>query len=112
MALHHKEEQYTKWMHIENGNMMVRRLHRIEIQSRDGRLYVIKGDDLPDGFVTCTGHGHKGKHVAQILLKPHSMRRLPAPDVDYWPKARDVFHLVLGVVGFLMLRFFITLLAL
>lgn len=106
MALHHGDEHYTKWMHIENGNMMVRRLHRIEIQARDGRLHVIRGEDLPDGFVTNTGHGYKGKHIAQILLRPHSTRRLPAPDVDYWPKARDVLHVGLGIFGFLMLRFF------
>ena len=69
-------------------------------------LHVIRGEDLPDGFVTNTGHGYKGKHIAQILLRPHSTRRLPAPDVDYWPKARDVLHVGLGVFGFLMLRFF------
>ena len=72
MALHHGDEHYTKWMHIENGNMMVRRLHRIEIQARDGRLHVIRGEDLPDGFVTSAGHGHKCKHIAQILLRPQS----------------------------------------
>ena len=110
MALHHGEEHYTKWMHIENGNMMVRRLHRIEIQARDGRLYVIRGKNLPDGFVSNTGHGHKGEHIAQILLRPESIRNLHAPDVDFWPKARDVLHVGLGVFGFLMLRFFISLL--
>lgn len=110
MALHHGDEHYTKWMHIENGNMMVRRLHRIEIQARDGRLHVIRGDKLPDGFVTSAGHGHKGEHIAQILLRPDSIRQLSAPDVDYWPKARDVLHFGLGVFGFLMLRFFVSLL--
>ena len=108
MALHHGEEHYTKWIHMENGNMMVRRLHRIEIQARDGRLHVIRGEDLPDGFVTSAGHGHKCKHIAQILLRPQSIRRLPAPDVDFWPKARDVLHVFLGVSGFLMLRFFVS----
>jgi hypothetical protein len=97
-------------MHIENGNVMVRRLHRIEIQARDGRLYVIRGKNLPDGFVSNTGHGHKGEHIAQILLRPESIRNLHAPDVDFWPKARDVLHVGLGVFGFLMLRFFISLL--
>ena len=110
MALHHGEEHYTKWMHIENGNMMVRRLHRIEIQARDGRLYVIRGKNLPDGLVSNAGHGHKGEHIAQILLRPESIRNLHAPDVDFWPKARDVLHVGLGVFGFLMLRFFISLL--
>ena len=106
MALRHKDEHYTKWMHIEKDNMMVRRLHRIEIQARDGRLYVIRGEDLPDGLTTTSGHGYRGKHVAQILLRPLSTRRLAAPDVDDWPRARDVLHLVLGVFGFLMVRFF------
>lgn len=110
MALQHADEQYTKWMHIENGNMMVRRLHRIEVQARDGRLYVLSGKDLPDGFVTCCGQGHKGKHIAQILLKPKVLGAYEAPEV-LWPKGRDVLHVGIGFFGFMMVRFIIAILA-
>ena len=56
--------------------------HRVEIQARDGRLHVIHGENLPDGFVTSAGYGHKCKHIAQILLRPQSIRRLSALSVS------------------------------
>ena len=46
MALHHEQEHYTKWMHFENGNIMVRRLHRIEIQARETFAATLMGDAL------------------------------------------------------------------
>jgi len=107
MALHHKDKYFTKWMHMENGNVLVRRLHRIEILANDGLLHVLTGDKLPDSFVTSTGMGHKGLHTAQIMLRTRS-NEIIAPETNFWPRGRDVLHFGLGVIGFLLMRFVLT----
>ena len=55
MALKQGKESFTKWTHVENGKVMVRRIHRIEIQARNGSLYTIRGDQLPDFIQTSAG---------------------------------------------------------
>jgi len=100
MALKDGSTYYTKWTHVENGNAMVRRIHRIEIQARDGRLYIIEGRDLPDFIQTNAGIGFKGCHIAQILVPS---RKLPstAPHVAqpmFRPTPRDLVYLVAGSV--------------
>ncbi len=72
MALKHGSNHYTKWMHMENGQVMVRRIHRMEIQDAQGRLHVIQKDDLPEAVLTSTGESQKGKPIARILLRPKS----------------------------------------
>ena len=42
MAIKQDKECYTKWTHVENGKVLVRRIHRIEVQARNGGLYVFK----------------------------------------------------------------------
>jgi hypothetical protein len=67
---------------------------------------VITGDRLPDFIQTCTGTGHKGTHLAQILFDPN---RQPSPlgltTPDTWPTARDVFMAVIGFMSFIFLRY-------
>jgi len=113
MALQHGSEHYTKWTHVENGQVLSRRLHRMEIQARNGRLYIITGDKLPDFLQTCSGHGYKGRHVAQILLSPDP--HVPAVNQPYWPVLlktwptwRDLAHLVAGLIGIPFLNFLIS----
>lgn len=72
MALKHGSTHYTKWMHMENGQVMVRRIHRMEIQDAVGRLHTIQKDDLPEAVVTSAGEQHKGRAIARILLRPRS----------------------------------------
>ena len=55
MAIKQDEECYTKWTHAENGKVLVRRIHRIEVQARNGGLYVLRGDKLPDFIQTSAG---------------------------------------------------------
>lgn len=103
-------EHFTRWMHVENGKSFVRRLHRIELQAADGRLHVITGDKLPDAMVTNAGHGHRGAHMAQILLKPNKIGPITRlwngrefePD-RRWPTSRDAIQWIIGMlfVGFL-----------
>jgi hypothetical protein len=100
MALKDGSTYYTKLTHVENGSAMVRRIHRIEVQARDGRLYFVEGRDLPDFIQTSAGTGFKGCHVAQILVPS---RKLPstAPHVAqpiFRPTPRDLVYLVVGCV--------------
>ena len=65
MALYDGSTYYTKFTFTENGKTIDRRIHRIEIQARDGRLYIIEGKDLPDFLYASTGVGFKGQHIAR-----------------------------------------------
>lgn len=113
MALKHGSEHFTRWTHVENGQVLNRRLHRIEIQARDGRMYVLQEERLPDFIQTCAGHGYKGVHIAQILLDPNaaSDEKVPSPTPISWPTGRDVMSAGLGCLVFLAGRFFLNLLA-
>ena len=100
MALIDGTTYYTKLTHVENGNVMVRRIHRIEVQAHDGRLYFIEGRDLPDFIQTSAGIGFKGCHIAQILVPS---RKLPstaphAAQPILRPTPRDLVYLVSGSV--------------
>jgi hypothetical protein len=110
MALVHGSEHYAKWTHMENGKVLTRRLHRIEIQARDGRLYALTGDRLPDALVTNSGHAYKGEHIAQILLRPESCTAYETPrQAAAWPNLRDVANFVIGFVSISILRVLIAL---
>lgn len=101
MAIQTGTEFYTKWTHVENGQVMVRRLHQFQIQPANGRMYSITGKDLPDFLLTNTGEGSKGRHLATILLTPNKASRLSdlvdvPTDPRLWPSSRDVLHVLLG----------------
>jgi hypothetical protein len=111
MAIKQDKERYTKWTHVENGKVLVRRIHRIEVQARNGGLYVLRDDKLPDFIQTSAGEGFKGVHLAQILLNPESIpKRAPytAPVANPWPSLRDLGNVGLGFLAFLMLRFIVS----
>ena len=111
MALKQGSERFTKWTHMENGKVLARRLHRMEVQARDGRLYVITGDDLPDALLTNSGHGHKGEHLAQILINPNRIntRRYDFSSCGLWPNGRDALNFILGFLATIAVRFIATL---
>ena len=113
-ALRQALECSSRLDHLENGPPLHRQVRRIEVQTR-GELYAFEGKSLPEFIGICTGAGFKGNHLAQILLS-HD----PDPDGRQehfleliepvgWPRLRDVVHMALGVLGFLMLRFFLNL---
>ena len=107
-------ESHTKWVHVENGKVMVRRIHRMEVQARTGVMYTLRGKDLPDFIQTSAGEGYKGAHLAQIILKPEKIsRRTPytAPIANPFPSLRDVGNMGFGVLAFLLFRFFVYLVA-
>ena len=103
------EGSFTKWMHMENGKVLVRRLHRLEIQSASGQLHVLTGSNLPDAIVTNSGEGFKGAHLGQILLKPKqrllSLNSLPEYKEDRWPTSRDAIQWIIAFAFVLFLNF-------
>ena len=111
MAIKQGSESFTKWTHVENGQVLVRRIHRIDVQAADGHLHHITGNRLPEFIYTCTGQGHKGSHLAQILLSPQSSRKSPyePPVVRIWPTWRDVVHVVIGFSAVGLLNFIASL---
>ncbi len=114
MALRHGDEYFTIWTHLENGKVMHRRLHRLEIQDRCGYLNILTGDEMPQYIQTSAGQGYKGAHSGQVLLAPETISRRPEyglPDTWPWPLARDVLHMTLGLIGFLAIRFFLNVIA-
>ena len=58
---------YTKLTHLENGNLRVRRIHRIEVQTSDGRVFLLDGDPLPDE----SHRWGRKKYIAQNLGRIH-----------------------------------------
>jgi hypothetical protein len=111
MALQQGSERFTKWTHVENGKVLTRRLHRMEVQARDGRMYVIKGDELPDAIQTNCGAAYKGEHLAQILLNPNKIntRCYELGSGGPWPNGRDALNIAIGFLAVVALRFFVTL---
>ena len=93
---------------------MHRRLHRLEVQAADGRLYVFEEDRLPIALITNVGVGHVGNHLGQILLDPTpengkewDMARIankaPKPDKP-WPVGRDFVHFLAGALTLHLIR--------
>lgn len=103
MAIHKGGEWYTSFRFTENGNPVVRRIHRMEVQANDGHLYVLEGKDLPDKMEVNTGTGHRGKHLATIILNRTNFPPPPKGEAKKWPAGRDVLHIALGMTCFLLL---------
>jgi len=112
MALKHGSNHYTKWMHMENGQVMVRRIHRMEIQDARGHLHAITQDELPEAIVTTTGEAQKGKHIARILLRPRSsvFAELPVLNASSGAFLWNALVFGSGFMSALVLRFFARLL--
>lgn len=112
MALKHGSHHFTKWMHMENGQVMVRRIHRMDIQDARGRLHAIEKDQLPEAIVTSTGDAQKGRHIARILLRPSRGIFAELDSLDMVPSAFiwNAFMFGLGFTSALTLRYFARLL--
>ncbi len=109
MALHQGEECFCKWMHVENGQVMVRRIHHLKVQAHDGSLHDVRGKRLPDAIATFAGRDYKDLHMAQILLarNPGVLAKPPyePPEARFWPAWRDVVHVAIGLIAAGLLNF-------
>lgn len=105
MALKHGSVKYTKWVHVENGRTLVRRIHRLEVQDSRGRLHGVLGTDLPDTILTFAGQKRDGGNLAQILLNPKAKSPYTPPIIRAWPDLGDVATVGLVVVMLTLLRF-------
>lgn len=108
MALKQGGEHYTMFKFAENGNVMNRRVHRIEFQDRTGKVHILEGNAMPELITLSTGTAQKGCHIATILLKPESA---PANSSEggLWPSKRDVLHGFAGIVVLVLLQHFVQL---
>ncbi len=114
MALKHGSEHFSKLVYMEDGQVLVRRIHELNVQASDGSLHRIKGDKLPQAFVVFAGKAYKGLHLGQVLLSREPgndfLKQQYAPPVaNYWPAGRDAMHVVIGVIGAGMLSFLTSL---
>ena len=114
MALKSAKETdgHTLWFHMENGKTVVRRIHTMQVQDRLGTIHSITKDNLPDVVHTSAGERFKGAHLAQILLKPEKIKKaqpFTATVPNPFPSLRDLGNMAFGVLGFLLLRFFVNL---
>ena len=112
MGLKHKSEpQYTMWTHTENGKVTNRRMHKMDVQDRFGRMHRLKEDELPEAIHTFSGQAYTGAHLATILLRPEKISgpKAAPPDSAPWPNLRDVTNLLVGFMGIALLRIIIAL---
>jgi hypothetical protein len=97
-VLSKKRRDHCKFVLLESGEPIVRRIHRLVIQAANGKVYEIEGKDLPLYICLSTGHSQDGKHVGQILLNPNQYHALDWIAPTTWLSLRTV-----GVFAFGML---------
>lgn len=98
----------SKWLFMENGQATVRNVHRIEVQSREGKLFSLTGERLPDFVVLTTGRSQQGDSIAQILDRPNRTVSRPLPAPKPWPEWRDMLHVVIGLATVGALNFIVS----
>ncbi len=96
MALKDREGYYAKFTYVENGQVLTRRIHKFDLQARDGQLYHVEGKDLPDGLTMYAGAGRKGNHLAELILPKSALRRRDQVRPPKWPNRRDWVHVATG----------------
>ena len=107
MALKRGEEHFTMFSFSEDHDGVNRRVHRITLQDRTGKVHILEGKALPHKLTLDTGKARKGNHVAEILLKPESASSLfSLPEGEIWPSRRDVAHGLVGIALFVLMQRF------
>lgn len=106
MAIKRGREYFTYCTHIENGDVVPRRIHRLEVKDAKGKTHILTGKKLPDLIVTNAGDGHKGAHTGYVLLGKEPAQRkaktkVDRPD-DQWPSVRDFLQIAIGFLAFSM----------
>lgn len=109
MALKHKDEYYTMFTFHEDGRSFNRRIHAIDVQDACGAVVRLEGKHLPESFTFWTKRPMKGRHPAQVLLRPESKPPYVAPSPPQpYLQLRDLFNMVLGIVIFTLGCWFVS----
>lgn len=98
MAIQHHGEVFCKFDHYENGKTIPRRVQYMMVQSPDGRVYHMRGDDLPDAIVLTASDSQKGNSL-QVLLKAPPRKTITAFVAEFLngTRARDLAFLFVGM---------------
>jgi len=106
MALKDREGYFAKFTYVENGQVLTRRVHKFDLQARDGQLYHVEGKDLPDGVTIYAGTGRKGNHLAELILPKRAFTKFARPQdrPEKWPSRRDLVHVAVGVALLVILH--------
>ena len=110
MALKQGEKFFCRWHHSENGKDMQRKIHVLEVQATDGRVYTIQGKELPESIMTCSGEKYQGRHLMQILLRPGKKCIAPSAQQIHLLCGRDILAACIGAGLFVVAVFSISLL--
>lgn len=100
------EDRHCKFMLVENGTPLTRRIHELIVQDAVGTIHRIDGDRLPSSITAVTGVCQTEHHTLQVLISPRKLRSLPGPShaPAGWPTRRDLLHVALGFAGLQLLR--------
>jgi len=104
----HKDESgyYMKLTMVENGEVTVRRIQRMEWQDQFGRVLFVEGKDLFTDLIVHTGKGQKEKHCARFL-------GVKVPQEPTWeaylPTKANLTYVIIGVATVFILNGLLTL---
>jgi hypothetical protein len=98
MAITHHQEVFCKFDHVENGKMIPRRIQCMIVQSPDGRVYEMRGNELPDHIVLTCGNPQEG-NLLQILLKAPPRKTITTFVAEFLngTRARDLGFMFVGM---------------
>jgi hypothetical protein len=98
MAITHHQEVFCKFDHVENGKMIPRRIQCMIVQAPDGRVYEMRGKQLPDHIVLMCGNPQEG-NLLHILLKAPPRKTITAFVAEFLngTRARDLAFILVGM---------------
>jgi hypothetical protein len=69
------------------------------VQTANGRVHYLDGENLPDSISLYTGFPYRGAHMAEVLMSPKEAKGVPLwSEPSGWLSKRDAFFIVLGMV--------------
>ena len=107
MALLRGSEHYTMFTFTEDHDVINRRLHRVTLQDKTGKVHILEGKELPHKLTVDTSKALKGRHISEILTKPGDT--LPSLGSEQWPSKRDMLHGFAAFVLFMSIQHFVRL---
>ena len=107
MAIKHGDQLATWFMFREGTKgggerQRLRYIHRLELQTPDGKIYTIEGEKLPNWLMVDCGESQHDKSLCQVLLsdRPNRTRTVVHAEQRPWPTLRDVANGLIGIIVF------------